>query len=1105
MNDTELTNFGGDRPLVRWVAVERNFQRSLRLDRDVASAEDMLAGYVAQGTSRQALEAMALGITGSKQRSYTWTGPYGCGKSSLALLLCALTGTPEKQSEAKRILKLFPDEPLAVAFAAKEGWNQLILVGRQGSLTSDLAESLGVPADGRAVVKALEARAAKQHAPDAFLLVIDELGQYLESAQASENAYLLQEIAEAANRSEAKFVLLGILHQAVDVYASRLPRSVRDEWAKVQGRFTDIPLVSSSEETVELLGHALARPMGEPPEDKKFERAVKQTAQSITERRPEVGDRIEEMLRRCWPLNPVTTILLGPISRRKFAQNERSIYSFLSASEPLGFRNFVEHHVVGETFSPADYWDYLKENFETSILTTGEGHRWLTAIDAIHRAELVGDELLVRLAKSVALIDLFRTGSGVEATLPVLSASVGVSEDRVRTALKVLAAKKVVIERRFADAWAVFAGSDFDIEASFKEAMTHVTGVDTALLNHFVTMTPIVAREYYLRMGSLRWFERRVIPVEQLSHFCASKTNFDGAVGAFVLLLPESRDDQIDADRLETIYAANGLSPTDARNLVLGTAPAAFTVRELLLELQALSLVEKEPALEGDETGRAEVKTRVKFVTEALQDALASAFVNSVWVNGSGRPKEINRAQGLTDYASFICDGIFKKAPEINNELINRDYLSSQIRAAQNELLRHMVTNEHEENLGFSGFPPAYALYLSLLKNLHLDHGGYYSFEAPDLEDEDSNYGPLWKSTIEFLQCRPMTEGKDLFTFWSKPPFGLKAGVMPVLALAFYLTCKQNIAVYLNGAFQPAMTAATVDEWMVDPSRISFRWINLGAEHEDFIKALAYGLKPLAKMPIEESLLGVARGIVAVVLRAPKWTQHSTSFTAETLKMKSIVLKASDPVQLLFKDLPAVYGVEPGVDLARGITNSLEEFVAGMPNMLRRVRAHLFAALDADRNDLGALRRRAQNIKGKSGGTMLEAFIARIMNFNDRPGDVEGVISLACGRPAQFWTDREIEAALSKITDFAIEFRKQEVFAPLRGGEVKRRYVGIAFSSGAGSITEEIELNEAEEAVASDRGAQILDLIKGLPRNVALAALSNAGVNLAPDKKKEGA
>ena len=441
MNDTELTNFGGDRPLVRWVAVERNFQRSLRLDRDVASAEDMLAGYVAQGTSRQALEAMALGITGSKQRSYTWTGPYGCGKSSLALLLCALTGTPEKQSEAKRILKLFPDEPLAVAFAAKEGWNQLILVGRQGSLTSDLAESLGVPADGRAVVKALEARAAKQHAPDAFLLVIDELGQYLESAQASENAYLLQEIAEAANRSEAKFVLLGILHQAVDVYASRLPRSVRDEWAKVQGRFTDIPLVSSSEETVELLGHALARPMGEPPEDKKFERAVKQTAQSITERRPEVGDRIEEMLRRCWPLNPVTTILLGPISRRKFAQNERSIYSFLSASEPLGFRNFVEHHVVGETFSPADYWDYLKENFETSILTTGEGHRWLTAIDAIHRAELVGDELLVRLAKSVALIDLFRTGSGVEATLPVLSASVGVSEDRVRTALKVLAAK----------------------------------------------------------------------------------------------------------------------------------------------------------------------------------------------------------------------------------------------------------------------------------------------------------------------------------------------------------------------------------------------------------------------------------------------------------------------------------------------------------------------------------------------------------------------------------------------------------------------------------------------------------------------------------------
>lgn len=1086
--------------LSHYVSVERNFQRAMRLDRDVSASEDMLAGYVAQGTARHALETMAQHILSSKQRAFTWTGPYGCGKSSLALLLCTLVGREPRREEAVRILSLNLDEPIACAFSAKRGWDQIILVGRQNRLLADLARALKVEEDSRAVITALQKRADKVKAPDGLLLTIDELGKYLEAECASENAYLLQEIAEAANRSEAKFVFLGILHQAVDVYASRLPRAVRDEWAKVQGRFVDIPLLSSSEETVELLGHALANPNGLPPHSKAFLSAVKEVACAFATRRPETRERIGKMLAQCWPLNPVTTLLLGPVSRRKFAQNERSIYSFLSAAEPLGFKSFITSAYLSQTYDPADYWDYLKENFENSILTTAESHRWLTAIDAIQRAELTGDGLLVRLAKSVALIDLFRTGSGIEATPPVLAAAVGITEKDVRKSLATLIEKKVVIERKYANAYALFAGSDFDIEASLREVSTQITNLDTALLSRLVKMPPVVAREHYLETGNMRWFDRRILPIEEFSDFASSKSNSEGAVGVFVLLLPEADDEPLTGERLKTLYKEYGLSPAGNRHFVLGATAYGNRIRELLTELQVLTIVEKDPSLEGDDTGRAEVRARINYVQEALQDVLSGAFANSVWYSPNTNVRRLQRSQDLVRLASNICSGLFDVAPIIKNELINRNHISAQIVTARRELMEHMVGNEREERLGFTGFPPALPIYLSIVRPFHVDQGGFFAFTEPDV-----NFLPLWEATTTFLKSRSMTTGKELFDYWAQPPFGLKSGPMPIIGLLYYLTNKDHIAVYLAGAFQSSMTAATIDEWLVDPGRINFRWVEDNGSNADFLAAMSAGLEAFAKKPVGKSALDVAKAMVAVVLLSTKWAQHSTKFTPETLKLKAVLAKASDPIQLIYKDIPAIYGAPLDKSLASRVTASLQEYVNAFPAMIERVREHLFAALDADPKAIDDLKARAENILRKSGNTSLDAFLAHIVNFREEgPQSIQSIISLASGRPMQFWTDREIEAALSRITDYALEFRKQEVFAPLRGGEVKRHYVGIAFSTGMGrDVMEEIELSERKARRAKDESARIVEMFKGLPRDIAFAALSEAGLELSQILKKE--
>jgi DNA replication protein DnaC len=77
------------------VEISRLFLRSVRLDADFGRL-DALDGYVFQGTARAALESMAKQLLETQQRAFTWTGPYGGGKSSLALALASLVSRDAK-------------------------------------------------------------------------------------------------------------------------------------------------------------------------------------------------------------------------------------------------------------------------------------------------------------------------------------------------------------------------------------------------------------------------------------------------------------------------------------------------------------------------------------------------------------------------------------------------------------------------------------------------------------------------------------------------------------------------------------------------------------------------------------------------------------------------------------------------------------------------------------------------------------------------------------------------------------------------------------------------------------------------------------------------
>ena len=77
------------------IRIARRFQRAVRIDSDLGNAAT-LDGFICPRSSAEVLETMARHVAENGQGAFTWTGPYGSGKSSLAIALSALLDGDKK-------------------------------------------------------------------------------------------------------------------------------------------------------------------------------------------------------------------------------------------------------------------------------------------------------------------------------------------------------------------------------------------------------------------------------------------------------------------------------------------------------------------------------------------------------------------------------------------------------------------------------------------------------------------------------------------------------------------------------------------------------------------------------------------------------------------------------------------------------------------------------------------------------------------------------------------------------------------------------------------------------------------------------------------------
>lgn len=1079
------------------VYVSRRFQRSTKLDSDIGETGS-LDGFILQRSCEDCLQLMARYFTETSQRAFTWTGSYGSGKSTLALFLCSLLDAGTYLHEvAVGILDAEPERTNLIrkAFVPASPYRLITMTGHNGNLDEDFRNVVSPDsATARDAISAI-VKEARSLAQGGIIIVIDELGKYLEGGN-SNNCYFLQELAESVNRSNAPIIVLGILHQAFDAYAQKLTKAQRDEWAKVQGRYVDIPLLSGADEVLRLLDKSICVTDDFVVPD--FSNASDLIIKELSKKRSLDIESFEETFRGSYPLNPVTACLLGTITRESFLQNTRSVFNFLTSQEPYGFNEFLKLTPAAESsrlYGPEHLWDYLQVNFEHAIRATAtKSHRWAIAADCIERAERLDDPVLMRIVKTVAVLDLFRKGSGLDASEAVIRASLWpLAASEIAESLVRLVNEKIVVFRKFANAYSLFEGSDFDLDKAVDEALKQVDEVDIDALRRLLSLTPIIARRHYAQTGTMRWFSRELCLWSNLPSYLKQKPVDPRAAGRLILAFTS---DEIRSEDFNAAIA--NLKPS----VFIGVVNANSKISTFARELIALEQIGRNPAIEGDAVARQELTLRRDAVRNTLNAELEHIYEQITWHSSSSiGMRRIDSVSALNSLLSEACNLIYNASPRINNELINREQLSSNITHATKVLVNAMVHHEGEPRLGMTEFPPEVMIYLSLLKEngIHrcTDAGNnVWSFvtdENAPAGTPGASFSRIWSETRKFFETHDKPSLPDLYAFWSSTPFGLKAGVRPILAMAYFLANRNSLSIYLNEAFEPDVSDEILLTWFNDPVSIKFRYVPASIERTHLLEKLHDALKPMAPSLNECSPLSIARAIVRIVLTCPKWALNTSQLTDETKRFRNTVIKAWDPLALIFQQLPKVFGTDSSDEIVAKTRAALEEIRQVTPQMLERVRDFLLKALDAE--SIESLNARAKAIHGTAGQNKFENFIGKLSVFRADDPSIEGIISLAVTKPKPQWTDQDIDACLLQLNDWALSFRQLESMGALRNRPVNRRMISIVVGGTSGTSNLKIDLPAESTPIVSQASDLLKRQLAKFPKEVAIAALIELSMN----------
>lgn len=1062
--------------------VPSRFLRSVHLERDFDDIS-ALDQYVVTPPMAEAFARIADGLRrDSGRRAWRITGDYGVGKSSFALVLAHLLNS----RSSRRVSRIAE----SIDWPGSQGrlpvmWPVLITGSREG-LSAALARGIGdamrrrAPNRGRAP-KALtsliaQAQRAESRGDTAdlarlidstrdlaatdgagLLLVIDELGKCLEYASQfpdREDVFILQRLAEAAARGGSRpFLVLGLLHQGFHAYAERLPTVSRHEWDKVAGRFDEIVFDQPLAHTAALVAGALnldARRLPTPVRDAARVAGLA-TAETGWLGGATTGAATLDVA-RLYPLHPTLLPVLVRFFGR-FGQHERSLFGFLLSSEPFGLQRFAAQRVAADRwFGLADFYDYVRSAFGHRLAGASYRNQWLRLITTIDATTKLSPHE-ERILKAIAVLNLLDAEDLLANDRAIRAAFAPTRAADTDSALRQLVDRGVLF-RRGTNGYRLWPLSSVNLETAFQSASRAIGHVETVAgsLGPFLDREPVLARRHYIERGTLRYFELRYVLAPKLADPLETSNEADGHV--FVALADEERD------RSAAIEAAVRSPFRDRPDVIVAVIRPLIGLAPELQDVRCWQWVlDNTPELTDDAYAAAEAKRQTVAARRTLALRLAALVglrsgtaAEVAWFR-AGKAVQWPDRGGLSALVSSVCDELYPKAPRVSNELLNRNTLSSAAAAARMRLIEGLFEAADKPLLGIdpAKAPPEKSMYLSVIQKggLHIKNGDVFALREPRPGKDPLNLSPAltWLvGQVESARGNRVSVA-DLMTGLRSRPYGVRAGVVPLLLAIVLRTRAHELAVYEQGTFLHKFGPSDFLRLTKVPVHFEIQHCRVeGVRLEVFNQLAAVFASGVNKRNAD--LLDVVRPLCEFAAQLPEYTRRINSLSEQAVRVREALLSAREPVTLLFRDLPEACGMgffEPdqptAPKLARrfvsGLHDAIGELRGAYAELLDRIVRCVAEALGEDRKNLNraALATRAAQVSLAVREPRLRAFTLRLRDpgLSDDAW-AEALASFVLSKPPSRWSGGDEARFQQDVTDLAGRFHRVESTAFLGDG-----------------------------------------------------------------------
>lgn len=974
--------------------------------------------YVVTPNTKEIFDRIFINNYGAN-KSFNLIGNYGTGKSTFLWAL-------EKNLNKEKIFfnNLNPIEGSIVDYEF------IKIIGENNSLLNVLSKELKISGalDNSKIVEALEKRRKKALKNSrGIVLVIDEFGKFLEYAsknQSADELFLIQQISEWANDDANESYFIITLHQNFSSYGNSLSNQDKLEWEKVKGRFVDLVF----NEPVEQLIYFASKKLKEFSIPKKSESNFKSLLKLIQNSKLVSHNKLvnEELSNSLYPLDWLSSNVLVN-SLQRYGQNERSLFSFLNDDTDYSIKKLKESF-----YSVSNVYDYLVNTLSSEINSSDNPHRaqWLTTFRALERAELVFDNDYVKVSeviKTIGLVNIFSKVGGLfdnDFITNYFNLSRGFN---VLPILEKLEKVGIIRFYKHSNKINFLEGTDLDLE---QELITISREINpnfsiTNEIKTLVDLPVLLVKRYSFETGTRRFFEYRVFESYQ------DLNEAEGVIDGYINLV----FDDIKVSEIKK------KSKEFTSNIFVMYKNSSQIRNEVLTILKFGRLIEKHSE---DANAKKLLDSERKFHMQQLENLVINQLFNNdinVWVN-NGKIESIISKHKLYEWLTQICYKIYEKTPVFNNELINKQFLSTPINTARKYLIRSLLNNEHIKNLGFpeDKFPPQKAIYISLLKEtgIHKKNSklGYYELTKPS---SNSNLYNLWNESDAFLTSS-LSNKRNLLEFYEllqASPYKLKKGFIDFWIPIFLIAKKEDYALFhSNGGFVPFITEDTIDlihkkpqDFLIKSYDVSGLKVNLLESYKELVQIGDSNSKGTQStfLSIFGNFLRFQRGLNKYTLKTDKLSNKAT-------KLREAILTSKDPEDALFNLFPTALGfhslsIKEDEEVLNSFTRHIQDAIREIRNaydeLLNRVEKVIIESFYCESSDFEVYKDKIQSkINGINPATLgktQNVYYKRLMSpLDDRVSWVKSVADVALSKGLEELLDEEEPLLMSTIKDLSL-------------------------------------------------------------------------------------